>query len=154
MTISAKTILEGRDLTLYKQLLRTLGEYTDSFPATGVDRIFNSMVRRGLKSVPKDKKALDILDSLIYGCPGGDPSMPRIVSDLLNKRFSDLPFPVRPVFMNGRKREVAFFSKGGRLHDRVISLLLVGDEPVEGWVDVNGKKVEIVDMSYTDSPAA
>jgi hypothetical protein len=133
---------EAKDLTIYKKLLNIFGEYTDLFPATGVDRIFNTLVKKGIKTVPKDKKALGILDSIL--CRASD-SVPGVVSDLLNTRFSELPFKFRPVFLSGRAKEVAFYSKDGKLYDKVINLLSLGDEKVEGWVDVHGKKVTVVD---------
>jgi hypothetical protein len=135
---------EAKDLSVYKELLRVIGEYTDLFPATGVDRIFTTLVKKGIKTVPKDKKALQIL-SQVVGRKAVD-SVPGAVSDLLNVRFSELAFNFKPVYLRGRSREVAFWSKNGRLYDKVISLLSLGDEKVEGWVDVHGKKVELVDL--------
>lgn len=135
---------EAKDLSVYKELLRVIGEYTDLFPATGVDRIFTTLVKKGIKTVPKDKKALHILQWVV-GKKSVE-SIPGAVSDLLNTRFSELSSNFKPVYLRGRAREVAFWSKDGRLYDKVIALLSLGDEKIEGWVDVHGKKVELVDM--------
>ncbi len=135
---------EAKDLSVYKELLRVLGEYTDLFPATGVDRIFATLVKKGIKTVPKDKKALAILQWVI-GKKAMD-SIPAAVNDLLNVRFSELAPNFKPIYFRGKGREVAFWGKSGKIYDKVISLLALSDETVDGWVDVHGNKVEVVDM--------
>ena len=141
-------ISEAKDLSLYKKLLRLLGGYSDKFPATGVDKMFKSLVGVGMKSIPKDKRALDILVALFEQ----EKSVPAVVQMLLNIRFADLPLAVRPIYKNGRTKEVAFWEIDSKLHDKVITLLdFTGKAPAGRWVDAEGKKVELLDMTNSES---
>lgn len=141
-------ISEAKDLSLYKKLLRLFGGYSDKFPATGVDKMFKSLVSIGMKALPKDKRALDILSNLF----DQEKSIPAVVQMLLNIRFADLPLAVRPIYKNGRTKEVAFWEVDGKLSDKVITLLdFTGKEPAGSWADAEGKKVELLDMSASES---
>ena len=141
-------IFEAKDVSLYKKLLRLLGGYSDKFPATGVDKMFKSLVSVGMKALPKDKRALNILSDLFEQ----GKSIPAVVQMLLNIRFADLPLAVRPIYKNGRVKEVAFWEVDGKLNDKVVTLLdFTGKEPAGSWADVEGKKVELLDMSASEN---
>jgi len=134
---------EARDLNVYKKLLKIFGEYTDKFPATGVDRLLNKALSVGLKAIPKDKKALEILESVLYS----DKSVPAKVQELLNARFSDLYVARRPRYKVGNAIECAFWNCDDKLYDKVISLIdLEGTAKTCFWSDASRKKVDILDL--------
>jgi len=138
----AKRILEAKDLKLFKRLLRILGSYSDKMPATGVDRLFNAAVANGAKVLPKDKRALAILDEIL-----DEKCVADSVQKLLNMRFACLhPLALQPRAKKGRRHEVAFWCRGGQVYDRCKDLI---DWDVKGgstfWSDMNGEKVELID---------
>jgi len=137
-----EVLIEAKNLTVYKKLLRVLGEYTDKFSSTGVTRLFNNAKDKGIKIIPKDKRAIDILNHVL-----SIDSVPSAVQHFLNLRFSDLPIELKPIYKNGNRNEVSFWEKDGNIHDKVSTLVSFNDEKGGAWVDVNGKKVVLVDMT-------
>lgn len=135
---------EAKDLNAYKTLIHVFGEYTESFPATGTSKVFKSMLQVGLKVVPKDKTALSILDEIL----DDECSVPAKVQQIMNMRFSDLSFSIRPIYLQGNSKLVAFWNKGGKIYDRVFALLNLEDEKDAGfWSDMSGNKVTLIDKN-------
>lgn len=134
----------AKDLALYKALIRTLSEYADKFPATGVDKIANSAMERGISTIPKDKQALAILGSII-----NDKTLSPAarVQKLMNLRFTDLPVEVRPIYKRVNRKLVAFWSVDGKLHDKVFKLLNIDGGPAGFWADLDAKRVSLVDLT-------
>lgn len=134
-------ILEGKqNLAVYKRLIWALGDYSDKFPATGVDQLFNKALEHGVKVVPTDKKAMEILSYIQLG-----DSIPTIVNNLLNLRFSDLPAEYRPMYRAGSRKLVAFWGRAGQVYDKVVSLIdFNGKASSGGWVDVDGNKIKLL----------
>lgn len=142
-------ILEAKDLKIYKRLLRVLGEYTQTFPSTGIGDFFDSVVEQGKKVLPKDKQALTIL---YYILKDESESVPTTINKLLNMRFPSLPVEYRPITLDGRKKEVAFWQRGNVISDRVKDLIdFKNVGKIGGWCNVNGDKVSLVDMSKEDN---
>ena len=136
-------LLEAKNLKIYKTLLDIFNDYTEKFPATGLDRFLNDLISFGVKAVPKDKKAQEILFYVVYG--NIEPGSPAIVQDLLNRRFSDLDPKNKPYYKSGRKKEIAFWCKGGNIYDKVISLIDAKEDASKGfWCDADGKKVTLI----------
>jgi len=137
-----KKIQEAKDVNLYQKLLKVLGDYSASIPATGVDNLFDVAAEQGKKILPKDKKALEILD-YIFSCG----ATARVIHKLLNLRFSDLPVECKPIMKDGRKHHVAHWSRGAKISDRVKDLI---DFDVSGttghWTDIDGEKVELLPL--------
>jgi len=135
-----KKIQEAKDVGLYQKLLKTLGDYSAGIPCTGVDNLFDVVAAQGKKILPKDKKALEILDYILSGG-----STARVVHKLLNLRFSDLPVECRPIMKDGRKHLVTHWSRGKKISDRVKDLI---DFDVSGkaghWTDIDGEKVSLI----------
>lgn len=141
-----KKIKEAKEVQLYKRLLRVLGEYSKTVPATGVDTLFDNAVKRGSKILPKDKVALSILDYVLE-----DASAARVIHKLLNMRFSNLPGSMRPLMKDGRKHHVAHWMRGNALVSDQIKDLIAWDEGSAGyWSDVEGNKVTLIDMVEED----
>ena len=135
-----KKIQEARDVNLYQRLLKTLGDYSASVPATGVDNLFDTAAAQGKKILPKNKKALEILDYIL-----SSGSVARAVHKLLNLRFSDLPIECRPITKNGRKHLVAHFGREGKISDRVKDIVDWENTGKAGrWVDIDGEKVSLI----------
>lgn len=135
-------LLESKNLDLYRRLLRILGTYCKSVPATGVDRLFDQVVETGIRVLPKDKVALAILDYILQ-----EKDVPNSVQTLLNIHFSCLPVKVRPLVKKGRRHEVAFWSKGDQKFDCVKDLLdPEGSGRAGKWTDMNGEPVQLIDM--------
>ena len=135
-----KKIQEAKDVALYQKLLKVLGDYSASVPATGVDNLFDVAVEHGKKILPKDKKALGIL-SHILTC--GDTA--RVVHKLLNTRFSDLSVEDKPMMKDGRKHHVAHWTRGTKISDRVKDLIDFDLSGTVGrWTDIDGEKVSLI----------
>jgi len=138
-----KKILEARNTNLYKKLVSVLGDYTTGVPATGIDNLFNSAIEHGAKILPKDKRALDILDCIL-SCG----STARVIHKLLNLRFSDLPAELKPITKTGRKHVIAHFGRNGEVSDKIKSLVdWEGSGKLGNWVTVDGEKVTLIDIA-------
>jgi hypothetical protein len=135
-------ILEAKDLELYKRLLRILAEYIKAAPCTGVDRLFEQALEQGKKVLPKNKKALEILDLVLQ-----EKSVADSVQKLLNMRFSNLSPSLQPLVKVGRKHEVASWVRGSMISDRVKDLLDWEGKGAGGWGDVDGKSVTLIEIS-------
>lgn len=147
MKADVKKVMEAKDLTTYKRLLRVLGDYCTKTPGTGVDRLFNIATDKGKSIMPSDKRALAILSNLL----GKENTFPQVVQQLLNMRFSSLPIEVRPLYKDGRKTRVASWSRGANVSDRVKDLVNWDDGGGKGqWTDIDGKKVSLIDMTKED----
>jgi len=136
-----KVLKEAKNLNVYTNLLDILGDYTDKFPATGVDKFLNTLIDTGIKSIPKDKKVQDILVKVTMG-----DSNPEIVQNLLNLRFADLPVEIKPVYKNSNRKEVAFWCQDGKVYDKVISLIDTNKKGKGFWCDVDGKKISLINL--------
>ncbi len=136
-------VTEAKDVNIYKQLLRVLGEYCKRFPATGIDTILNAAIDRGKKVLPSDKLALYILGKAL-----SPESESAAVQALMNWRFSEVPIECRPVYKEGRRTAVAMWTTDNVISDRVLSLLRTKENQKSGkWTDIHGDPVEIIDMS-------
>lgn len=139
-----QALLEAKDLNVYKKLLRVLSDYCDRFPGTGVGKMLKDFMEKGLKTVSGDKRAQDILSCVL----STDDSVPAAVTRLLNMRFADLSIGQgRPIYKDGNGKPVAFWAKDGKVSDRVLSLLNLGDEKEGFWACEKGEKVALLDMS-------
>ena len=141
----SKYLLEAKKLTIYKKLIRLFGDYSERFPATGVDNYFKVATEKGVKILPGNSRAQDI----VYSILDDDTSVPTKVTDLLNKRFSDLDMDIRPMFKNGKRKEVAFWERDGQITDKVIDLIGWEDGKTGRWVNAHGEKVSLIDMEET-----
>jgi len=141
-----KSVIEAKDVTIYKKLLRVLGDYSHRFPATGVDRLFQSAVDNGIKIMPKDKLALRIIKTIL-----DYESTPAAVQKLLNTRFTTLPAELQPKTKNGRRKEVAFWMVNDRVGDKVVDLINFEGSGKGYWTSISGERVEIIDMQEQDN---
>jgi hypothetical protein len=136
-------LLEARDLIIYKKLMVLLGDYTDKFPATGLNNTFKILLNVGMQIIPKDKKAQSILQYVL----NHKESVPAVVQNLLNLRFADLPIEYSPIYKNENAgKTVAFWGRDGKVHDKVISLLNLNLEKNEFWSNEKGEKVELIKL--------
>ena len=134
-------VLEAKGLPTYKRLLQVLGSFCSDFPMTGVDKILDAALE-GRKILPADKRALMCLDHVL-----NNPSVPAAVQDLQNKRFSDLPVELKPIYKDGRKIRVAFWVRSEFISDKIRDLLAFDGESGSGhWCDQDGKKVTLVNL--------
>jgi len=138
---------EAKDLSLYKTLLLVLGDYSDKFPATGVSQLFKRALDTGMKIIPKDDRAVEILSVIL----GSSDSIPAKVQKLLNLRFADLDYTIKPIYKNGNRKEVAFYQKDGKVNDKVLSLLHI-DSQGGNWSDAKGEKVSLIDLDLVKDP--
>jgi len=138
-----KKIYEARDVKVYKKLLRVLGDYSIRAPATGVDKLFDTVVEYGMKIMPKDKKALAILNYILSN------PIPIAIQKLLNMRFSDLPkVEFRPIYRVGNKHQVAWWNNNNQVFDKIQSLIdFKGIGKTGQWTDINGENVTLIDLS-------
>ena len=135
-----KKIQEATDVSLYQRLLKVLGDYSTAVPCTGVDTLFDTVAEHGKKVLPKDKKALEILDYILSGG-----STARVVHKLLNLRFSDLPVECRPIMKDGRKHLVTHWSRDKKISDRVKDIIDFDLSGKSGhWTDIDGEKTDLI----------
>lgn len=134
-------ITEAKDVTVYKRLVQTLGEYCKKYPATGMDVYFDKAIEIGKKILPKDKRAQYILDVVLFSST----SSSEAVQNLLNMRFAELEMCCKPLYKDGRKTKVAYWSRGDRIYDRVRYLLNM-DNQNGMWTDMEGKKVTLINL--------
>jgi len=141
-----KEINEAKDLQIYKKMLSLFGDFVDRYPGSGVGMIYRDMLEAGLKCVPKDKKAQQILLFVLSD------NAPKAVQALLNTRFVELPVPVRPMYKLGNTKIAAFWSKDGNLLDKAFDLLgLKGASAAGTWVDSDGEKVQLLALETMEA---
>lgn len=134
-------LVEAKNLDIYKRLLRIIAEYVKNNPATGMDRLFDMACAGGIKIMPTDKLALEILD-----CVLNENSVSNSIQQLLNMRFSNCK--IRPLTKEGRKHSVASWTRNDFTSDRIKDLINWEAKGSAGfWSDINGEKVTLVDMS-------
>jgi len=133
----------NRSLTTYKKLLHVLGDYTLNFPGTGMGKLFNQAVENGKKILPTDKLALEILWRIV-----SNETPAAAIHKILNMRFSNLPTELQPMTKTGRSKEIAFWSTGSSVSDKVKSLIDFEGKGKKGvWTDVDGNKTELLDIA-------
>jgi hypothetical protein len=134
-------INESRDLDIYKKLVMILSDFVDKYPGTGMGKVYRQVLNAGLKVMPKDEKALDILGYVIKD--GG----PKAVQDLMNRTFCELPITIRPVYKDGNAKRTAFWSKDSKIYDKVRDLLDLNGSGVKGeWSDEKSNKVTLLSL--------
>jgi len=71
-----------------------------------------------------------------------------VVHALLNTRFARLPVEYKPMINVNGKYEVAMWTRGKTIYDRVKDLIDWENTGQAGnWTDINGNKAKIIDMS-------
>jgi len=131
-------LTEARDLNIYKIILDMFANFIDSNPGTGMNKIYRKLADAGLKSVPKDKRARLILDSMI------SMSIPKTIQDLLNTSFVDLPINTRPIYKSVNSRLTAFWTRGGKLYDKVFDLFDIDGSGDGKWTDEKGDSIILI----------
>ncbi len=138
--MNRRKIMESKDVNIYKQLLDIFGSYVNSFPCTGVDTLFNTLLEGGKKLLPNDPRALMILENILCERSG-----PDAIQRILNIRFSDLPEPLKPSIKGGKAQESVCWIRDGRISDRVRDLIDFQRCGKKGsWCDTNGDKVTLI----------
>jgi len=137
----SKLLLEAKNLDIYKKLLTCLGEWCDSVPGTGIGQWLNKLIEQGVSSIPSDKRAQAILEYLL-----DEYSVPKAVQFLTNWNFSCLPYDLKPSYKDGNKHLTAFWKVGDMNEYKVKSLLNTGG-PKGSWVDQDGNKVTLIDIT-------
>lgn len=138
-----KRLAEATDLNLFKRILSAFSCFVERQPGTGMSKIYKAMLDANVKMMPKDQRALDILD---YLCKNKSDS--AIVQDIMNCSFTELPCTVRPVYKNGSSKVVAFWCCDGKIYGKASDLLSInGDSGSRYWSDERGNKVELIDLT-------
>lgn len=135
-------LLEDReDLKLFKKVVHVFGYYCDKLPGTAVEPLYNELLQRGLKCLPSDHVAINVLHYML------DRKLPDAskVGEIMNLRFLDLPADVRPVFLDKDKTEtVASWKRGDKIYDRIMSLINLEDGSKGSWVSQSGEAVKLL----------
>jgi len=133
---------EAKNLDIYTKILNAFVQFIDWNPMTGMYKIYKQFLDAGLKCIPKDKRALEILDNVLSG------SAPKSIQDLINTNFSELPLFVRPIYKKGNSKLTAFWKKDDKIYNKVFDLVkLNGGASVGKWVDEQGEPVDLLDLS-------
>jgi len=124
---------EHRDVKLYKNLLDYFERLAIIYRKSGVDKTYKHLLKHGLRSMPDDDRAQEILEYMVVNYP---PSV------LLNKTFADLPVDVRPIYKIGNAKLVAFWKTEDSLSNKLFDLL--GHEVHGHWTDARGNKITLI----------
>jgi uncharacterized protein YlaN (UPF0358 family) len=136
-----KQIIEAQDLNVYKKMLTLFSDFVDSYPGTGMGKIYRTMLEAGLKCVPKDKKAQEILAYVLQD------NSPKAIQNLINMQLAELPLPTRPIYKDGNSKMTAFWKKDDKIMSKVYDLLDLTDAGSAGdWVDEKGESVKLLDL--------
>lgn len=134
-------LTEAQDLNVYKKMLEIFSDFTDKYPGTGMNRVYKSILDAGLKCVPKDKRAVEMLDYVLSD------NVPKSVQELINTNFGDLPITIRPLYKSANQKLVGFWSKDGKICGKTFDLLSLGKEGKGFWCDEKGEKIDLLDLS-------
>jgi hypothetical protein len=129
-----------KDLSIYKRLVQLLGDYQTNVPATGISNIFNKLLDKGIKAIPKDKTAQAILSYILF-----NKDQALIIECLLNQRFAKLPALYRPTYKDGNKKLTAFWFSNDNICDKSFNLLNLEDS-IGHWCDESGKSVKLINV--------
>lgn len=110
-------LAESLGLNLYKKLLNNFADFVDKQPGTGMGRIYRQLLDAGIKCMPKDKRALEIISFVLSG------TIPKSIQDIINTSFLDLPMAIRPVYKVGNGRFTAFWNKGDKIFSKTMDLI-------------------------------
>jgi len=138
-------------LDVYKQMITVIGEYIVKFPATGIDEFFNKLIENGVKTVPTDDKALNIVGAIFCGI-GPDTSEPcefsgpKAIQNFMNLRFSDLSVRLRPLYKDGEGIKTASWSCGECVSDRVKDLVNPEGKATGFWCSEDGDKISLIEL--------
>jgi len=133
---------EAKDLEIYTRILNAFVQFIDWNPMTGMYKIYKQFLDAGLKCIPKDKKALDILDNVLSG------SVPKSIQDLINTNFSELPLFVRPIYKKGNSKLAAFWKRDDKIYTKVFDLISLDGSTSKGaWVDEKGEPIDLLDLN-------
>lgn len=136
-------LFEAKNLDVYKKLIRILSEYCKTMPLSGMNRMFDQVVEQGIKILPKDKLALEILDCVLQ-----EDNIASSLQDLLNMRFSCVPVACVPQIKGGKDQKIASWKRGELISDKIKDLINWNSESGTGsWSDCEGNKVTLIDMS-------
>lgn len=128
---------ESQGLNLYKKLLNNFSDFVDKQPGTGMGRIYRKLLDAGIKCMPSDKRALEILSFVLSS------NVSKSIQDLINTSFVDLPMDVRPVYKVGNSRFVAFWNKDSKIFSKTMDL--IDYDGVKGsWSDEKGDAVTLI----------
>jgi len=134
-------LTESKEVNLYKKLLKILSNYIEANPMTGVDAMFDKAIILGKKIIPKDEKALCIIEYMLNGQSSAD-----IVHKLFNYRLSDLPPEYKPTIKLKQKHILANWCKDGRVYDNVRSLInFEGTADTGFWSTITGEKAVLIE---------
>jgi hypothetical protein len=140
--MSVRTILENDgELNLFQKVLKLLSDYTDQYPASGVDGMLEDLRTNKAAVLPKGELEKEIIEyAMSIGThPAG------AYQQLSNLRFADLPLCLRPLYQSVDKEEVAMWGQGDKVSDKIISMLDFKKEgDVKGFVDKAGEKVKLL----------
>lgn len=146
MKSTRQRINESKDVSVYKKLLTILTQWSDKFPMTGIDGFLEKATDKGKSILPKDKRALSILDYVVSMS-----SFSAAVSALLNTRFSDLPADLKPLAKIDRRCQLAFWNKNGIIGDMVKDLINFEDSKASCFFsDMHGNKVTLLDTEVEE----
>ena len=139
-----EVLKEAKDLGLYKGMVEVLHAYDEKMPGSAVGKVLSQVMDIGMKVLPKDKKALEILGTIF--ADGDFVYEHRVVtssvSKLLNARFSDMA--VKPMYFDNKDtKKVAYWRVGDKISDRVLSLLRLDGAEAGYWTDEKGNKVKL-----------
>lgn len=138
-----KTLIESRqDLQIFGKLIAQLSQYCEKTPIGLANALLNTVLDKGIKCIPKDKTAQEILNYLLTKST----SIASRMHELLNARFDDLPSNVKPLFVQESICSVAYWKIGEVINDKILSLILTDAKSQTQWTDSTGNKVEIINM--------
>jgi len=134
-------LLESKKLNTYKRLLSVFSEFVDKNPGTGLSNVYAKILSCGVKCLPKDKRAMEILNSVIF-----NKTVSQTVQELMNTALTDLPVTVRPVYKKGNFKLTAFYNKAGKNLNKVMDLLHLDKETGGVWADEGGEQVDLIEL--------
>ena len=136
----SKVLDEAKDLNVYKTMLELFSCFIDKYPGSGMGKIYRELLEAGLKCVPKEKRAQEILTFVLSA------STPKALQDLRNTFFSELPLELRPLYKSGNSKLCAFWKRGEKTYTKVFDLLDLAGEGAGTWADEKGEKVSLLTL--------
>jgi len=158
-----KKLLESaKNLDVYKQIVLMYAEFVDAH-STAAATIYKQILEVGLKLIPKDDRAIDILVNIlispreqgdIHTYQQGNGGITDAIQPLENKFFADLPVTVRPVFKkeDGSTETAGWCKKVGdkkedvKVFTKVWDLLNFNGETGGYWCDAAGNEVKLISV--------
>ncbi len=131
----------AKSLEVYKQILEILNSYTDIFDNTLIGYHLESIISKGIKVLPIDTRAIEILKQITKNRE----AIAVKVEMIINGTFDNVGITLRPRYLdNNQDIHVAKWCKDNEISNKIIDLLNFNDSEEGYWCNDKKEQVTLI----------